>query len=526
MENKYDVVIIGSGIAGLSSAITLSRKHIRVALLTKAKLSDSATTLAQGGIVSVRDQSDSYQKHITDTLNAGKKINDRKAVTILSHQSRNAIDFLEDCGVNFDQNDRHELITSLEAAHSVKRIVHASDFTGLHVENALIKQAKKNGVKLFPYTYCLDLIINRDQCQGVSVLNLASAKPRYQNYYCHHVILATGGLGQLYKFTTNPKVVTGDGIAIATRARVKISNLEFIQFHPTALYGEKSPLFLLSESLRGEGGRLVDASNTRLHSGNGDFLELIARDQLARIVYSQEQQKKEIFLLLGHLDCNFLKKRFPNITKELNKRGFDICRDLIPVVPAAHYSCGGVNTNLNGDTNIKGLHAVGEISNSGVHGANRLASNSLLEGVVFGRRTADNIISKISKRKNSLVTNDIKTIPLSDGRLKVVDKKKVKLTKRDLQKAIKIRQLLQDVMWEKVGIIRNENDLKTALREITLLQDRLQISDQKYQISGIKTSDLLFILETKNMLTVAKLIVQAALARKESLGCHYVTKAH
>ncbi|OGK20047.1 L-aspartate oxidase [Candidatus Roizmanbacteria bacterium RIFCSPHIGHO2_02_FULL_37_13b] len=525
MENNYDALIIGSGIAGLTTAINLKKKSKSVAIYTKAKIDDCATSLAQGGIVAVLGNIDSYKAHIDDTLSAGKFINDKKAVSTLSHESKKAIDFLENSGVVFDKDAHNNIITSLEAAHSAKRIVHSSDFTGQNIEKALINTAKKIGIDFYSEVFVTKLLVKNGICFGVTYINLKdkSRKIEIQSTNSKSIVLATGGLGQLYKYTTNPSVSTGDGIVLANSAGAKISNMEFIQFHPTALKGDISPLFLLSESLRGEGGYLVDKTRRRIFINKLSRAELSPRDELAQAIYQMEITGKEIFLLFNHLNCERLKKRFPNIYRELKIRELDLCRSLIPVVPAAHYLCGGVNTDLNGQTNVKNLYAVGEVANTGVHGANRLASNSLLEGVVFGTRVAQNILNKMSTTKHSINKDHFLPIPLSDGRLKVVNVKKVIFTKNDLQKAVKIRRRLQDIMWQNVGIIRHQNLLKTTLYEVDKMITLFKKKKHGYLLDKeVLPSDLIYFMETLNMLQVAKLITQSAISRKKSLGCHYI----
>lgn len=366
MKEKYQYIIIGSGLAGLTCALTLEKSG-SVLLISKAKLIDSATNLAQGGIAAVISPEDSFTSHIQDTLKAGAFHNQKKAVKILVREGPSAIQWLQEQGVVFDKNP------ALEAAHSFRRVMRISDFSGREIEKALLKKIKQNkNIKVLENCLVRDLLVENKQCFGVKTT---------KNIYSEKVILATGGLGQIFAYTTNPKVATGDGLAMAYRAGCRLIDLEFVQFHPTALKDKSSPLFLLSESLRGEGAHLVNTKGKRFIS------ELAPRDILARAIV-KEQGKGEVYLDIRHRGEKFIKKRFPNIYQELKKRGFDLTQERIPITPAAHYSCGGIKVDSYGRTEIKNLFAFGEVACTGVHGANRLASNSLLEAVVFPRRLA------------------------------------------------------------------------------------------------------------------------------------------
>ena len=366
MKEKYQNIIVGSGLAGLTCALTLTKSG-SVLLISKAKVIDCATNLAQGGIAAVTTEEDSFFSHIQDTLTAGAFHNDKRAVEILVKSAPAAIKWLRQQGVKFDKNP------ALEAAHSCKRVLRVSDFSGREIEKVLLKKVTQNKkIKVLENCLVRDLLVEKKQCLGVRTT---------KTIYGDKIILATGGLGQIYTCTTNPQVATGDGLAMAYQAGCQLTDLEFIQFHPTALKDKSSPLFLLSESLRGEGAYLVNTKGKRFIS------ELAPRDILTRAIV-KEQKNGEVYLDIRHRGEKFIKKRFPNIYRELKKRGFNLAKEKIPVTPAAHYSCGGIKVDSYGRTNIKNLFAFGEVACTGVHGANRLASNSLLEAVVFPRRLA------------------------------------------------------------------------------------------------------------------------------------------
>lgn len=364
MEAKYQFIVIGSGLAGLTSALTVAN-HGPVLLVSKGALKDTATNLAQGGVAAVTEADDSFSSHIEDTLIAGVGYNRKKAVENLVKDGPAAIAWLRQQGVRFDRKPARE------AAHSHRRVMRSSDFTGQAIETALLKKIRRNkNIKVLEKCFVRDLIIKNKQCVGIKT---------EKEIYGQKVILATGGLGQIFAYTTNPKVATGDGLAMAYRAGCKVADLEFIQFHPTALKDKSSPLFLLSESLRGDGAYLINAQGKRFVN------ELSPRDKLTRAIVA-EQKRGEVYLDIRHKGAKLIKARFPNIYRELKKRGFDLAKEPVPVTPAAHYSCGGVKTDAFGRTNIKNLMAFGEVACTGVHGANRLASNSLLEAIVFPRR--------------------------------------------------------------------------------------------------------------------------------------------
>jgi len=375
MKNNFDYIIIGSGIAGLTTALTLVNSG-NIAIFTKKNPSDTSTNLAQGGMAAMVGKDDRAEWHIEDTLRAGGFHNKKTAVSLLVKNSNEALNWLKNQGVSFDVRP------SLEAGHRLPRIFHTTDFTGHDIEKALLKKISENkNIKIFKNSQAVDLIVKNNIYEGAFIL---MDNNKIIRFFSKAAVLATGGSGQVYQWTTNPTVATGDGIAIAVRAGAKISDLEFFQFHPTAFKAKKSPLFLLSERLRGEGAKLID------EKGKQFVEELLPRDKVARAVF-EKQKTSEVYLTMAHLDKKEIIKKLPNIYKRLKTYGYDLTKDNVPITPAAHYQCGGVVTDLNGKTSVKNLFAIGEVARTGVHGANRLASNSLLEAVVFGKRAGEYI---------------------------------------------------------------------------------------------------------------------------------------
>ena len=385
MQKNTDFIVIGSGIAGLHAALTLA-EFGQVIIITKGEMQESATHYAQGGIAAVTAANDGNDTHIQDTLSAGSYHNNQKAVEFLVKHGKEAIAELSRLGVVFDKE------TSFEGGHSYPRIFHASDFTGKAIEKALIRAVKMHrNIEVWEHAFAVDLIVKDNECFGVLVLNQESGIRNH--VFARGTILATGGAGQVYQLTTNPLVSTGDGIAMAYRAGATLADMEFVQFHPTALKENASPLFLLSEALRGEGGFLVDSSGERFMPLFHPKAELAPRDIVSRAIF-QKQKHGDVFLDMRGVGVkDFLPLRFPNIYRALKQRGYDLATDLIPVTPAAHFLCGGVVTDLYGRTSIENLFAYGEVAATGVHGANRLASNSLLEGFVFSGQIAKCITS-------------------------------------------------------------------------------------------------------------------------------------
>ena len=502
MKNKFDYIIIGSGLAGLTTALILSGSG-SVAVITKKKRFDSSTNLAQGGVAAVIGKKDSIAWHVEDTLRVGQYHNKKTAVTLLVKNSRAAILWLKKQGVLFDT------VPSLEAGHRLARVVHTSDFTGQDIENTILKRVKeKKRIRIFEDTRAVDLIVENNVCRGVFIL---SRDNEIVPYFAKAVVLATGGVGQIYQWTTNPSISTGDGIAIAKRAGAEVSDLEFIQFHPTALKYKVFPLFLLSERLRGEGAYLIDEKGSRFVD------ELASRDKLARAVYGK-QKKSEVYLTMAHLDKKEIIKKLPNIYKRLKTYGYDLTKDRIPVTPAAHYQCGGITADLDGKTSVENLFAAGEVANTGVHGANRLASNSLLEAVVFGKQTG----IYIKKHQRS---------PLRPSGFEGQAKREINVIFNKKEKSLlkKIETDVKKIMWEKVGIVRKKKELLEALNQFEDFKKRINTINV---VNNLKTDENLKIkgdcgafrklIETGNLIDLAVIITEAALARPKSLGAHYI----
>jgi L-aspartate oxidase len=494
VENETsDLLVLGSGIAGLSFAIEAAKLG-KVIVVTKKQIITSNTNLAQGGIASVIDPEDSYQSHIDDTLRTGCGLCDKKAVELLVENGPQVINWLISEGVKFDQ-EHGSLSLSREGGHSANRIIHYGDYTGREIERALVSSIKDLGIEIHENYFALDLLVKNNRCYGAKVLNIITGEISY--IFSKATILATGGIGQLYKNTSNPEIATGDGIAMALRAGAKIADMEFIQFHPTTMNRVDTPNFLLSETLRGEGGLLRNVNGISFMKQYDDLGDLAPRDIVSRSVY-EELKKGPVFLDITHKEKVFLKKRFPMIYEECLKHGFDLSKDNIPIVPAAHYICGGVKVDFFGESSIPGLFSFGESSCTGVHGANRLASNSLLESAVFSS-LAIKVVPKYLKHD----------IPFT----KIFLKSKLEVIS-EINTVPDLRKELQNIMWKYVGIVRREKELEYALKEIELLDTRAK---SKFN-NTLNSSQV----EFNNMLALSKIIIRAALIRKESRGTHYL----
>lgn len=490
-----DYLVVGSGIAGLYAALKAS-KHGNVIMLTKKKVEDSNTEKAQGGIAAAIDHSkDSPYLHFEDTIEAGAGLCDRDAVEVLVKEGPDRIWELINLGTNFDRID-NELALTREGAHSRRRILHArGDATGEEIRRALARQVlQEKLVQTLEDHFVVDLITKGGRCYGVIAWD--AQKCEYKFFASKVMVLATGGVGQLYKNTTNPYVATGDGLAMAYRAGAEVMDMEFVQFHPTGLYLANAPRFLISEAVRGEGAVLRTASGERFMPKYHAQAELAPRDVVARAIIKEMEISgtNHVYLDLTHLGKENIASRFPNITQTCAKYGLDIINEMIPVAPAAHYMMGGVKTNLNGETNLKGLYSCGEAACLGVHGANRLASNSLLDGLVFGERIVQHSRSRLVDFE-FLEDFNINNHNLCD--------------KADYDPK-KIRTMIQEIMWEKVGIVREQEELQAALE---------QLRDLSYIFKdNVLTIEML---EVKNMLAAGMLITEGALLRTESRGGHY-----
>ncbi len=492
-----DFLVIGGGIAGLRAAVELAAKGT-VLVLTKDKITESSTGYAQGGIAVAMSDEDRVSIHYEDTINAGDGLCNQEAVSIMVEEGLDYMNELISWGAEFDR-DGAELAFTREAAHSRRRILHSrGDSTGKEIERVLIKKVRTfSSISRYDFAYTLDLIVKDKRCIGASILRGDSVI----NIYAKAVILATGGAGQLFSRTTNPLIATGDGIAIAYRAGAVILDMEFVQFHPTTLYSPGAPQFLLSEAMRGEGAVLKNIHGRLFMPDYHEMAELASRDTVSRAILSEmvKTNAKHVFLDLTHLENNFVKRRFPQIYNTCLQYDIDITEDMIPVCPAAHYIMGGVKTSIDGETSIKGLFAAGEVACTGVHGANRLASNSLLEGLVFGARTGKKAVKFMNK------TSDIKRPEkFLSGPVIHPD---VFSSSVDIEKT---RSILRQLMWNKVGIIRCKESLGIAKKWF----------DKKHCILEVPAQNRREF-ELKNMLTVASMINDAAFFREGSVGAHY-----
>jgi L-aspartate oxidase len=498
-----DVLVLGTGIAGLSFALRAS-KHGRVALITKKSDTESNTNYAQGGIAAVMSAHDSFESHIRDTLVAGAFLCHDDAVEILVREGPDRVRELIDFGVRFTHARRTDnplhLHLGREGGHSVRRIVHAADLTGREIERALIAKVKGNrAIRVFEHDHAIDLIADAGACRGAHVLDAETGD--VMSIRAKVVMLATGGLSRVYLHTTNPEIATGDGVAMAFRAGARIANMEFIQFHPTTLYHSDARSFLISEAVRGEGGLLRLASGERFMPRYHEMGCLAPRDVVARAIDTELKKSGEecVYLDVTHLDPDYVKEHFPTIYETCLSVGIDIIKQWIPIVPAAHYACGGVLADTDGRTSIANLYACGEVACTGVHGANRLASNSLLEAVVFARRAAIDV----SKRIGGIDYAEIEEFPIGRHLRPVPDEVIADLTLR-----------LRTAMWKYVGIVRTNERLAKALRRVRQIKAR---AEALYS-TGVLSPALL---ELRNMALTAELIILSAQSRKESRGLHY-----
>lgn len=487
MKPDRSVIIIGSGIAGLYCALQCAR-HSRVILITKNAISEGSSSYAQGGIAAVLDPQDAFAHHVRDTLRAGADHNSKRAVRLLVNEAPRHIAALLQLGVRFTLNQRGLFDLGREGGHSKRRIVHAHDMTGRAVERALIAAVRNHpNITIREWEFALDLAVLNNCVRGVTTVHVRTR--RVQQYAADTVVIATGGCGQVYPYTSNPSVVTGDGMAMAMRAGAVLRDMEFVQFHPTAFYIPGQPPFLLSEALRGEGAQL------RNYQGKRFVNELLPRDLVSRAVYRQ-QRDGLVYLDFHHKPVSFLRKRFPGIYAHLLANGLRLERDRVPITPVAHYVCGGIHTDLFGRTSIKRLYAIGEAAQTGVHGANRLASNSLLECLVFADRAAQQIAHETPQQ------------PLT--RMK---RPTLKLDLHASDTYIGLRQQLQNVMWEAGGIVRTRAGLQSGLVAMQSIKGTLA--------EEMRLHTNLMALELRNMAEVSEQILQAAFRRKHSLGCHY-----
>jgi L-aspartate oxidase len=506
---QFDFIVLGSGIAGLSFALKVA-PFGRVAIVTKKDRAESNTNYAQGGIAAVTSKEDSFEMHVRDTLEAGAGLCNESVVRTIVEEGPERIQELIDLGMKFSEREvagHRELDLGKEGGHSKRRILHAKDVTGREIERALLAAIAENpNIQIFENHFAIDLITTKklgrpgpNRCIGVYVLN----KPQstVETFAAAVVLLATGGCGKVYLYTTNPDIATGDGVAMAYRAGASIANMEFVQFHPTCLYHPKAKSFLISEAVRGEGGVLKSIDGREFMDGYHPMKSLAPRDIVARAIDSEMKKSgaDNVLLDITHKPARFIIDRFPNIYQTCLRYGIDMTKEPIPVVPAAHYQCGGVRTNIDGETNIACLFAVGEVACTGLHGANRLASNSLLEALVCAHRAA----MKSTAGVRCSIESDLPQ--WHSGNASDPDEMVVVSHNWD-----EIRRL----MWDYVGIVRTNKRLQRAQKRIANLQEEIQEYYWDFKVA----SDLL---ELRNIATVAELIIQCALNRPESRGLNY-----
>jgi L-aspartate oxidase len=517
MSHVFDVLILGSGAAGLTAALKLA-EHGSVAIVTKRERMDGNTRWAQGGIsVVVDDRGDSFASHIQDTIIAGDGLNDREAVRICVEEGPARLKELLQLGVKFttDPEDATRLDLTREGGHSARRVVHAKDTTGYSIAQTLVQQAStKDNITFFEHHHAIDLITRRrlgyrrseDRCLGAYVLDEKTRK--IEVFRAKVVILATGGAGKVYRYTSNPDVATGDGIAMAYRAGCAIANMEFFQFHPTCLYHPQAKNFLITEACRGEGGILRRLDGTAFMADYDPRKDLAPRDIVARAIDSELKRTGDphVLLDLTHLPADFIRGHFPGVLGQLERFGIDMTTTPIPVVPAAHYCCGGVVTDHETRTDLPGLLAAGEVAHTGLHGANRLASNSLLEAVVFGHRAA--VVAKEMLKDGDDADDRAVSTPVPEWDTGfAVDPDENVLVAHAWDE-------IRSLMWNYVGIVRSNKRLERARSRLALLEHEIREDYWNFRL----TKDLI---ELRNIALVAQLIVECAIQRRESRGLHY-----
>ena len=513
MEHRSDFLVIGSGIAGLTFAIEAAA-HGSVAIVTKKEAKASNTYYAQGGIASVWDKKDRFDLHLEDTLRAGDGLCHRDVVELVVRSGPDRVRDLIDRGCDFSREEGggegYDL--GMEGGHSHRRILHAKDCTGREVEESLLQRCREHdNIALFENSIAVDLIIEsrmstgrdpgEDRCWGAYVLHIDTAE--VETFLARATLLSTGGAGKVYLYTSNPDIATGDGVAMAYRAGAKVAGMEFFQFHPTCLFHPEAKSFLISEAVRGEGGLLRTRAGRAFMEDYHERKDLAPRDIVARAIDSEMKKSGDDFVLLdiSHRAADFIRDRFPTIHESCLSYGIDMTKEPIPVVPAAHYMCGGVVTDTKGRTSLNQLYAAGEVAFTGLHGANRLASNSLLEAVVFSHLATEAAVEAVRRESASLPD----AAQWDPGRARPSTEEVVITQNWDA---------LRRLMWNYVGIVRSDKRLERARKQICMLVEEIT----EYYYSVLVTSDLV---ELRNIATVAELIIESASRRKESRGLHY-----
>ena len=507
---EYDFVVVGTGVSGLSFALEAS-KYGSVAVITKRASENSNTTWAQGGICCVADDEDSFESHIADTVDAGAGLCDHDVVKTIVESAPSAIEKMVNIGVQFDRNSAGKYELGKEGGHSQRRVLHSKDTTGKEISEKLIYSAKQSeNIEIFEHHFAIDIITTEklgvsgtNEVAGIYVLNESTGE--ILTFRSDKVVLCTGGCGRVYLYTTNPNIATGDGLAMAYRAGAEISNMEFIQFHPTCLYHHELKNFLISEAVRGEGGKLIGKDGNEFMHKYDPRGSLAPRDIVARAIDHEIKKTGQpcVYVDIRHKSREYIEERFPNIYKTCLSVNIDPAIDPIPVVPAAHYQCGGVKTNVDGKTSINGLYAIGEVACTGLHGANRLASNSLLEGAVMAFRAVENINTE--NKKNRPKNKNLIIPDWTSGEAEDVDELVVIYHNWD-----EIRRLMGDY----VSIVRTNKRLKRAATRLLNLRKEVQEFYWNFKIC----SELL---ELRNLVDTASLVVNCAQRRKESRGLHY-----
>ncbi|MFC2061654.1 L-aspartate oxidase [Elusimicrobiota bacterium] len=496
---KSDVLIIGTGVAGLSTALYLD-KSLSANIITKSSPENSSSFKAQGGIACVTDSSDSFKQHIKDTLIAGAGLCDEKVVEMVVEDAPGKIEDLKKWGVKFTGGNKAPDLGK-EGGHSKRRILHHRDCTGEEMETKLINKVNSSSnIKMYAQHSAVNLIVEKNRCGGAYVLNNKTLKVK--TFVAKVVVLATGGCGKVYLYTSNPDIATGDGIALAHRLGAKVANMEFIQFHPTCLYSSIEKSFLITEAMRGEGATLLNLQGKDFMKKYDRRGNLAPRDIVARAIDSEMKKAGVKYLYLdihSYKTPKFIRNRFPSIYKKLKSIGIDITANNIPIVPAAHYCCGGIHVDEYGNTTIEGLMAVGECSHTGLHGANRLASNSLLEALVYGSRVAEKIPGYV-KKTGFIKTKDWEytgeKLPSEQGFMEYN------------------WMALRWLMWNYVGVVRSDHRLQEAMKRIKIIEKEIDHYYWKYLVTPQ-------LLEMRNLVEVSKIIIKSAVSRKESRGLHY-----